>query len=310
MTDPSAVDPAAYITRVRAEIEAEAETLRRQDPELARRERDLERAWVDVAPPGAAGEQRELLLDRADRLAMIDVDAPIGERPGVRQVKGAIRKGTYWYLRYVTDQVNALTNVLVRLLRRLDDRLNDVEATLGLADTQVLIDAPAQPAAAVAEAVARMTPDPGRSLVLSCGEGSLVAALGGAAVGIDRDALRILPGVKDGLDLRAGDPQRHLSSLGDDSIDTLVLTGFIEDLAAAGAWALIENARRVLVDGGVVIVVATDPSRRDVVERDLRQGRGLAPATWAHLLHRAGASVAEHPTDDPHHGVVVSAHLG
>ena len=206
MTDPSAVDPAAYINRVRAAIEAEAETLRRQDPELARRERELERAWVDVAPPGAAGEQRELLLDRADRLAMIDVDAPIGARPGVRQVKGAIRKGTYWYLRYVTDQINALTNVLVRLLRRLDDRLDDVEATLGLTDTGALIDAPDDLSPATVNAVAAAVAAPGRALVLSCGGGALVAALGSTAVGIDEDALRILPGVKDGLDLRAGDP--------------------------------------------------------------------------------------------------------
>jgi len=56
VTDPSNLDAAAYIALARAEIEADAERLRRQDPELARRERELERAWVDVAPPGAAGE--------------------------------------------------------------------------------------------------------------------------------------------------------------------------------------------------------------------------------------------------------------
>ncbi|NDH96510.1 MAG: hypothetical protein EBZ17_03480, partial [Actinobacteria bacterium] len=107
-------DAAAYIAQVRAEIEADAERRRRQEPEIQRREREIERVWIDVAPPGAAGEQGELLLDRADRLSMIDVDAPLGAKPGVRQVKGTIRKAVYWYLRYVTDQVNALTNVLVR----------------------------------------------------------------------------------------------------------------------------------------------------------------------------------------------------
>ncbi|MEM9467316.1 MAG: methionine biosynthesis protein MetW, partial [Actinomycetota bacterium] len=305
-------DPAAYISRVRAEIEAEAETLRRQDPELARRERDLERAWVDVAPPGAAGEQRELLLDRADRLAMIDVDAPVGVRPGVRQIKGAIRKGTYWYLRYVTDQINALTNVLVRLLRRLDDRLSEVEDEVGLSDTGALIDAPAQPGPAVAAALADLVPDAGRTIVLSCGEGSVVAALGsrsGAVVGIDRDPLRILDGVKDGLDLRAGDPRRHLTELPDDSLDTLVLAGFVEELPPAGAWSLLLDARRVVVAGGTVAVVAADPSERSTVEADLRRGRGIAPATWAHLLSRAGADVVEHPVDDPRHRIVVVGHV-
>ncbi len=314
MTEPSAQDPAAYITRVRAEIEAEAETLRRQDPELARRERDLERAWVDVAPPGAAGQQRELLLDRAERLAMIDVDAPIGSRPGVRHVKGAIRKGTYWYLRYVTDQVNALTNVLVRLLRRLDDRLTEVESTLGLGETEALIDAPDAPSPATAEALVTAIGSPGRAQVLSCGTGTLVAALaaveGATVVGIDRDPLRILPGVKEGLDLRTGDPHRHLDGLADGSVDTLVLEGFIEDLTAVGAWALVEAATRVLGEGGVVAVVAVDPADREPVERDLRLGRGLAPVTWAHLLERAGAEVAEHPVDDSRHRRVVIGRFG
>ena len=196
------------------------------------------------------------------------------------------------------------------LLRRLDDRLDDVEATLGLTDTGALIDAPDDLSPATVNAVAAAVAAPGRALVLSCGGGALVAALGSTAVGIDEDALRILPGVKDGLDLRAGDPKRHLAGLADDALDTLVLTGFIEDLAAAAAWSLIEDARRVVADDGLVVVVATDPANRDVVERDVRHGRGLAPATWAHLLHRGGAAVTEHPVDDPRHGVVVAGRLG
>ncbi len=313
MTDPSELDPAAAIALARAEIEAEAETLRRQDPELARRERDLERAWVDVAPPGAAGSQRELLLDRADRLSMIDVDAPIGSRPGVRHVKGAIRKGTYWYLRYVTDQVNALTNVLVRLLRRLDERVRDIEESLGLAETDALVDPPAQPSPAVSEVAASLGSADGSALVLSCGEGALVAALqtrGLAAVGIDRDPLRILEGVKAGLDLRAGDPARHLDEMAPGSLGTIVLAGFVDDLAPASAWRLLASVRAALGSDGVVIVVATDPADRDAVERDLRQGRGLAPVTWAHLLRRAGAEAAEHAVDDPRHPLVISGRFG
>jgi len=83
VTEPSAAseDAAAYIARIRAEIEADAERRRRQEPEIQRCEREIERAWIDVAPPGAAGEQGELLLDRADRLSMIDVDAPLGVKP-------------------------------------------------------------------------------------------------------------------------------------------------------------------------------------------------------------------------------------
>ena len=312
VTDPSNLDAAAYIALARAEIEADAERLRRQDPELARRERELERAWVDVAPPGAAGEQRELLLDRAERLSMIDVDAPIGSRPGVRHVKGAIRKGTYWYLRYVTDQMNALTNVLVRLLRRLDDRLTEVEGTFGLGDADALIDPPAQPSRAVSEAIATVVNE-GPAVVLSCGEGSVVAALqdrGLSVVGVDRDPLRILEGVKSGLDLRVGDPRRHLGDLAEHSIRTLVLVGFVEDLSPAAAWNLVMEARTAVSAGGVVVVVASDPAEREPVERDLRQGRGLAPVTWAHLLERAGAETQQLEVNDPRYRTVVSGRFG
>ena len=45
MTEPSAPseDAAAYIARIRAEIEADAERRRRQEPEIQRREREIER---------------------------------------------------------------------------------------------------------------------------------------------------------------------------------------------------------------------------------------------------------------------------
>ena len=75
-------------------------------------------------------------------------------------------------------------------------------------------------------------------------------------------------------------------------------------------WALVQAAERVLSEGGAVAVVAVDPADRKPVERDLRLGRGLAPVTWAHLLERAGAEVAEHPVDDSRHRRVVIGRFG
>lgn len=312
VTDANATDPQAYINRVRAEIEAEAETRRRRDPELQRQEREIERAWIEVAPPGAAGSQGELLLDRADRLAMIDVDAPLGTKPGIRHVKGAIRKGAYWYLRYVTDQVNALNNVLTRLLRRFDDRISALEDAAALGDSGELVDPVPEPGPAVAASVATvLAGQPGRAVVLGCGGGALVRPLhdGGAAVhGVDVDALAILPGVRDGLDLRTDDPAAHLAAARPGEFGAVVAAGFVEDLGPAAAQRVVEHAISAAGDGTVVLVTA-DPADRDVVERDLRAGRGLAPATWAHLFERAGASVELVDTVDPRVRTLVVARL-
>gem|GEM_PF-783580 len=303
-------DPVVYINRVRAEIEADAELRRRRDPELQRREREIERAWIDVAPPGAAGPQRELLLDRADRLAMIDVDAPLGARPGVRQVKGAIRKGTYWYLRYVTDQVNALNNVMTRLVRRLDERIAEVESAVHLDELDTLIDAPPEPSTIVADAVAALDWADGRIAVLSCGAGNVARALhdsGRQVYGVDQDALAILPGVRDGIDLRSGDPIVHLREIEDGTLGGVVLAGMVENLAPAVIWNVLNGALRAVGPGGVVAIAAASPRDRDLVESELRASRGISAETWAHLAERAGAVTEMVPTSDPRIAHVVVA---
>lgn len=312
MTDGTPADSQAYINRIRAEIEAEAETRRRRDPELQRRERELERAWVEVSPPGAAGSQGELLLDRADRLAMIDVDAPLGEKPGIRQVKGAIRKGTFWYLRYVTDQLNALNNVLTRLLRRFDERLSALEEAASLADHGQLLDPVPEAGDAVAGTIRQAIGDPsGTVVVLGCGGGGIVRPIyeaGFTVHGVERDAIEILPGVRDGLDLRAADPITHLETLVAEGCRAVVAARFVEELGPAAAHRFVELALAAVGAGdGVVVVATADPAARDTIERELRAGRGLAPATWAHLFRRAGAETELVAVDDPRIGQLVVA---
>ena len=59
------------------------------------------------------------------------------------------------------------------------------------------------------------------------------------------------------------------------------------------------------------VVQNGDPANRNAVERDLRAGRGLAPATWAHLLERAGFDVEITPVDnDPRIDSIVVGRLG
>ena len=298
MPEPEGVD----IKRVRAEIEAEAEVRRRRDPEIARLERDIERAWADIAPPGAAGPENEQLLNRADQLAVLDPDAPTGLRPGVRHVKRAIRKATYWYIRYVTDQFNALSGVLVRVLRHLDRRVSRLEeaARLSEDDTDVF-SPPPEPSAATAAAVADLV-GPGRCLVLSCGEGTIVEAVqqrSGTVYGVERDPRRILAGAQRGLDLRTDDIAEYLRQVPDGALEAIVLASAAETLPQATLWRLINESDRVLGDTGRIVVAVSDPARRGIVEAELRAGRGVAPATWQHLLERAGFTARLVPAPGP-----------
>ncbi len=290
------------IDRVRAEVEAEAEERRRRDPETARLERHIERAWTDVSPPGAGGPENERLLDRAEWLAELDADVETGRRPGIRLVKAAIRKLIRWYLKYIVDQFNAFSGVLLRLLRHLDERVSELEAAIRMsADDADLLWPPPEPSAATAAAVADAV-GPGRCLVLSCGEGAIVDAIeqrNGNVYGIERDPRRIVDGVRRGLDLRSVDLFEHMAQIHDGELGTIVLAGAAESLPIPTLWRLVGESDRVLSESGTVVVAVSDPARREGVEAEIRAGRGAAPSTWQHLLAQAGLVARVVPAPGP-----------
>ena len=296
-------DPIGFARRLQVEVEAAAALRRRRDPALARLERDIERAWSGVAPPGAVGEQNELLLDRAERLSYIDVDVDVGDRRGVSHLKRSIRKLIYWYLRYMADQLSVLHNVIVRLLRRVDDRLDAVEDALdisvgggGLRDPTPDVGPVA--AGSIAE---HMTGSPGPVAVVSCAEGATVAALtaaGISAYGVDAAAERIVTGSGQGLDLRPTDPIAHLNGLEPGALGGVVLRGVAEELALSALKRLVDAAAAAIGSGGRLVVAVDDPTTRDVVDRELRAGRGVSPETWVHIVERCGFAGATVPVDD------------
>lgn len=275
---------------------AAAERRRREDVAVARIEREIERVWADVAPPGAVGPAEELLLDRVDRLSLIDVDAPIGDRPGIRHVKGAIRKGTYWYLRYMSDQLNALHNVHARLLRRMDDRLADVESAVGL-DTRIDdLAAPAPiPGAEIAGLVAgRLAGVSGPTMVASCGTGAAVGALqesGVTCFGVDVDADAVLAGIDDGLDLRAGDAVAQLAALEADTLGAVLIGGQLQRQSLSALLQLLDAAVAAVRSGGFIVVAPESLAIRSSVDAELLVGRGLSAPAWERVMDTAGLQV-------------------
>ena len=89
----------------------------------------------------------------------------------------------------------------------------------------------------------------------------------------------------------------HLRSVGAGEYGAVVAAGFVEELGPAAAHRFVAEALAAVGTGAVVVATA-DPADRDVVERELRAGRGLSPATWAHLFDRAGVAVELVETGD------------
>jgi len=320
--EPNAGQP--DMRHLSAEIEAEADNLRQQNQEIALLELETEQIWADLSPSdnsvgsdssvgsdnsfglqnsfGAEGH----LLDRAARAAALNPQVPIGSRRGLRGIKWAIRKLTYWYVRFLTDQFNVFAGLLIRHLRHLEARLGRLEHAAGLPIDQSvpagwgIIEDPPEPAAPVVEQVASSA-GPGPCLVMSGGEGALVQAIGHRglrAYGTEQHPDRVLAGLRQRIDIRSGDALAHLVSSEDGEFGTIVLTGMVETLPLKDLIGMISQAGLKLKSGGRIIVAVAHPAARGPVELELGSGLGISPAAWRHLLERAGFEARLEPCAD------------
>lgn len=315
MTKSDFVDTRA----VGAEIEAEADKQRRQDREIALLELEIEQAWADLSPSGASFEvvsHDGHLLDQTASLAALDPQVPIGSRRGLRGIKWLIRKLTYWYVRFLTDQFNLFAGVLIRHLRNLEARLGRLEAAAGLPIDQSvpagwgMLDDPPEPSAEVVAQMAGLAGS-GPCLVLSAGQGALVQAISDRGIhthGVEQDPDRVLIGLRRQIDIRTGDVLAHLVGSEDGEFGTIVLTGMVETLPLKDLIGMINQASLKLKSTGRIIVAVADPASRGQVESELGSGLGISPITWRHLLERAGFDARLEPCADSRISEIVVAH--
>ncbi|WP_420638535.1 hypothetical protein [Candidatus Poriferisocius sp.] len=289
-----------------ATITAEAEARRRSDRTLAQLESDIRQAWADIAPTKAVVHHEGPLLDQAANLAALDPHVPVGSRRGLHGAKWLIRKLTYWYVRFLTDQFNVFAGVLVRHLRHQEDRLGRLEAAAGAIGPPTarvgpaLVGDPPEPSPAVINQVALMV-GPGPCLVVSGGEGGIVEAVGQRGIpvyGVEQDPDRVLAGLRRRLDIRTDDLQAHLAGLEDEEIGTIVLTGVVEALALPTILDVLHHAGRALTKTGRVVVAVADPAGRDRVAAELGAGLGISPVTWHYLLEQADFDALREPCSD------------
>ncbi len=313
------IDASIDTAAVSAEIEAEADKQRRQDREIALLELEIEQAWADLSPSESSEGSRSSfdavfnavggnghLLDEAAALAALDPHVPVGSRRGLRSIKWAVRKLSYWYVRFLTDQFNLFAGVLIRHLRNLEARLGRLEAAAGFPDLQPVpaewgvLDDPPEPSAEVVAHVAGLAAA-GPCLVLSTGQGALVKAIGDrgvAAYGVEQDPQRALVGLQRGIDIRAGDVLAHLTGAQDGEFGAIVLAGTVENLPLKDLIGIIDQAGLKLNKAGRIVVAVASPTARGRVESELGAGLGISPATWQHLLERAGFNARLEPCAD------------
>ena len=305
--------------RISAEFEAEADNRRRLDSEIALLELEIEQVWADLSPSRNSFDVLSHdghLLDQTASLAVLDPQVPIGSRRGFRSVKWAIRKLTYWYVRFLTDQFNLFAGVLIRHLRNLEARVGRLEAADGLPIDQAvpaglgILDDPPEPAAEVVAQVAGLAGS-APCLVLSAGQGALVEAIGDRGIhthGVEQDPDRVLTGLSRRIDIRTGDVLAHLVGSEDGEFGTIVLTGMVENLPLKDLIGMINQASLKLKSAGRIIVAVADPASRGQVESELGTGLGISPLTWRHLLERADFDARLEPCADSRISQIVVAH--
>ncbi|MXZ85537.1 MAG: hypothetical protein F4Z02_07795 [Acidimicrobiia bacterium] len=315
MSRPESVDT----KRVSADFEAEADNRRRQDSEIALLELEIEQAWADLSPSGNsfdAVSHDGHLLDQTASLAALDPQVPIGSRRGLRGIKWAIRKLTYWYVRFLTDQFNLFAGVLIRHLRNLEARMGRLEAAAGLPIDQSvpaglgLLDDPPEPAPEVVAQVAGLAGS-GPCLVLSAGQGALVEAIGDRGIpthGVEQDPDRAFTGLSRRIGIRTGDMLAHLVGSEDGEFGTIVLAGMVETLPLKDLIGMINQASLKLKSTGRIIVAVADPATRGQVESELGSGLGISPITWRHLLEHAGFDARLEPCANSRISQIVVAH--
>lgn len=295
--------------RLLAEIEAEARDRRASGALPPDFEALLDSAFARLAPPGAAGDDFDDLLERAEQLAFVNAAAPVTSAlPLVTHAKRAVRKAIAWEVRHVARQVSAFASTVTEAVGLLGRRVGALEqrqpALDGpLADAVLAARAPLDVAGWAGTVVPALRGVPGRVLHAESGDGALLARL--VEDGVDAYGVDPVRGEAAAADVHVEDPLAHLAALPDGSLGGLVLSGCVDRLPLGALVRLPAVAAAKVTPGGSVVLLGTDPRtwlrHRSPVEADLSPGRPLHHATWTTLLSAAGldpVSVVEGPREE------------
>lgn len=287
-----------------AEIDAEVRRRREEGDYPPGFERELDALFDRFAPPSVS-EDFDVVLERADQHAFVDVDVPVASRiPGGTLVKKVLRRLMVWFVQHVARQVTAFASTVVRAVRLLGRRVDRLEAAVPGSDPRVLDVAASLPRPDHSgwdrTVVGLLDRTPGRVAVADCGDARLLRGLVGAGI----DAYGVEPRVDladeaaaGGLEVRADDTLAHLRAVPEGALGGLVLVDVVERRPVGDLLELADLAASRLAPGGrLVLVSATPAGRADGAGpwvSDLAPFRPLHAATWERLLAERGLADLE-----------------
>lgn len=298
-TSPDSSRPDA--ATLMAEIEREVRERRRSGDLPTDLERDLDRLFEAVAPPGAIGTGFEPTLERAASAALVDPVGPTDSRfPGVSFLRRVLRRLLAFYVEHVVRQVSAFGVTLVRAVRLLGKRVSALEARSPALDPRarslvapVASDIDTAPWTQLAENL--FGKSSGRVLHAECGDGRLAARL--AEIGVDvygvdprDDAAALADGLR--VEVRAVDVLAHMRALPKGSLGGIVLSGCVDRLAMGDLAEIAGLAAAATADGAPMLILGVHPAfwarSRSPLAADLAPGHPLHPETWEWLLANRG----------------------
>ncbi|MDQ2724192.1 MAG: class I SAM-dependent methyltransferase [Actinomycetota bacterium] len=298
------------LRQVLVDIDVEVEAKRSSGELPEDLERALDVTFARFAPVDAVTGDFDTMVAKLEASTNIDTRAPTdSSRRGVAQMKAVVAKAIDWELRHVASQASGLAHATTRALRLLGERVDDLERHNPASTETSLVELGVKgraslPAGDWATAVTTiMAGITGRVCHAECGEGDLVAALRSAALdiyGVDPDERLVIRASAKVADLRADSVRDHLRHLPPDSLQGLILSGYVDRTNAQSLGAVIDLARLSLAPGGVLVVISHQPEAWDNPDRavlaDLAAGRPLHPETWQLLLAQRGLTGATvHP---------------
>jgi hypothetical protein len=293
---PDARVAIASNTALMADIEREVRARRRAGQIDDDYERELDRIFDAVAPPGATGSGLEASLARAERAAVIDPVGPVASRfPGVALLRRVLRKLLAFYVEHIARQVTAFGVMTVRSIRLLGERVDSIEARAPQTDPRLA--AVTVPIASDLDlapwhdvVVKALGPATGRVVQLECGDGALLASLSDAGVdvyGIDPRPDAAAFADARGIEARTTDVLAHVRALPSGALGGVVLSGCVERFAVGDLVELVDRVTAALAPGAPLVVLSRDPDGPvDPIAADLAPGRPLHAETWQFLLER------------------------
>lgn len=298
------LDDHEYLAQVMAEIDAEVRRRRASGDLPARLERELDELFLAHSPVAGRGGALSDALRMVDAAAYIDPVVPIAsDRSGGAFVKKGLRSLSFWYMGWVTQQVNQFATATSRAFHLVEDTLGEVRRQL---DAQRPLETPVVEFEGTARVDAWWVPElterlravPGRVLHAAAGNGWLVRHLraGGLdAYGVDprphSGETAPDPAVRE-LDLRQEGVLAHLRGAEGSALGAVVLSGVVDGMGHGERERLLEAVTDHLAPEGVLAVHSASPAAWDSDEApadcDLAPGRPLRASTWPHLLGRLG----------------------